>query len=404
MTSPVDTSVKYFNSAMINAPVLSGTAGSLIALLDACLKDGFDTKTLTSLVAASGVMTATFAGTHSALIDSVVLIAGVTGGPAGFAGANGEQKVTGVPGATTRTWATTLPDGVYTGTITMKMAPLGFTKPFSGTNLAAYKSSDPASSGFYLRVDDTGTTSARVVGYESMSDINTGAGPFPTAAQSAGGGYWAKSVNANSTPVVWAVHGDARLFYITIQAGYSSGSNFQIAATRCFGDPTAYKPGGDPYACVLNYSSASGVVSQSIGGVGTGQDNAVSACPRDYHGLGAGTVASIFSFSSAGGGTYSGITDSMGIFPSVVDGGLWLAETYLAVAGVFVPRAKMPGFYRSPQSGVWNTFKMNDRTPGSGLVAGRNLMAVTTGTTTYSTSSGATNTGIAFLDVTGPWR
>jgi hypothetical protein len=33
----------------------------------------------------------------------------------------------------------------------------------------------------------------RASGYESMSDVNTGTGPFPTAAQVAGGGYWEKS-------------------------------------------------------------------------------------------------------------------------------------------------------------------------------------------------------------------
>lgn len=35
-----DTSVKYLHSAMPGAPVLSGTAGSLISVLDACLVNG----------------------------------------------------------------------------------------------------------------------------------------------------------------------------------------------------------------------------------------------------------------------------------------------------------------------------------------------------------------------------
>jgi hypothetical protein len=398
MTSVVDTSVKFFNNTMTGAPALSGTAGSLIALLDAVLVNGFDLKSANGLTVAGGIATLAFTGSHSAQVDSVIVVAGSS-----IAALNGEQKVTAVAPGVVK-FATVAADGVASGAVTFKMAPLGFTKPFSGTSLAAYKSSDPASAGFCLRIDDTATTFARVVGYESMSDINTGVGAFPTAAQMAGGGYWAKSVNANSTPVAWSLHGDGRIFYLTVLAAYSSGSTFQIGTTRCFGDPIAFRPGGDPYSCVLNYSNTSTPTNMVSGGVGTGADATVSACPRDYHALGSATVANIFSFSSAGGATISGITDSMGAFPSVVDGGLWLAETYLAVAGVNTPRAKMPGFYRTPQPGVWNALKMNDRTPGSGLVVGRNLMAVTTSNTTFSQTSTATNTGVAFLDITGPWR
>ena len=175
MTSPVDTSVKYFTSLMSGAPALSGTAGSMIAVLDACLKDGFDQKALTSLTVAGGVATAAYTGAHSAAVDSVVFIAGVTGGPAGWAGLNGEQKITG-KGAASVTFATNLPDGAYTGAATMKMAPLGWLKPFANANLGAYKSNDPASTGMLLRVDDSATTVVRVVGYELMTDINTGVG------------------------------------------------------------------------------------------------------------------------------------------------------------------------------------------------------------------------------------
>lgn len=398
MTSVVDTSVKFFNNSMTGAPVLNGVVGSLVALLDAVLVNGFDLKNATSLTVAGGVATLAFTGSHSAQVDSVVFVANSS-----IAALNGEQKVTAVAPGVVK-FATAAADGVASGAVTFKMAPLGFAKPFSGTNLAAYRSTDSAASGFYLRVDDTGTTSSRVVGYESMSDINTGVGPFPTVAQMSGGGYWAKSYNANSTAVVWAIHGDSRFFYITIQAGSSISATQQVGVTRCFGDPIAFKPGGDPYACVLNYSNTATVGSMMTGGVGAGADAVVSACPRDYPGLGSGTLAAIYAFSSAGGATVSGITNSMSSFPSVVDGGLWLSERYLAVAGQFTPRAKMPGFYHCPQTGVWNTFKMNDRTPGSGIVAGRNLMAVTTGTAAFNGTSDASNTGIAFLDITGPWR
>lgn len=407
MTSPVDTSVKNFNSAMANAPVLSGTAGSLIALLDACLKDGFDTKTLVSLVIASGVATATWSGTHSAQVDSVILVAGVTGGPTGWAGLNGEQKVVTKPGATSVTFATTLPDGAATGTIAMKMAPAGWLKPFTGTNLAAYQSGDVTSTKMLLRIDDTGTTSARVVGYESMSDINTGLGSFPTPAQMSGGGYWAKSQNANASAVQWSLHCDGKVFYLNIQSGTSAASTQQIAAGRMFGDIVPYKPGGDAYACTLNYSSNSAVASMFDSSVGACTTTGKHATPRDYTGVGSAVINSINVFGNANTSMYSGITGTiLGSFPSAIDGGLWVAPKYLALPTSLFPRGLLPGIYHCLQSALYNTFKQGDTTPGSGALAGRTLKAATTcdESTAFTSASASNNTGIVFFDVTGPWR
>jgi hypothetical protein len=406
MTSPVDTSVKYFSSDMPNAPALSGTVGSLISLLDACLKDGFNSLTLTSLVVASGVATATYTGTHAALVDSVVLIAGVTGGPTGWADLNGEQKVVTKPGATSITFATAVPDGTATGTISMKMAPLGFTKPYSGTNLAAYKSGDVASTGCLLRVDDTGTTAARVVGYEAMTDVNTGSGPFPTAAQMSGGGYWTKSQSANSTGVVWSLHGDGRIFYLNVQSASGASAGNQIGVNRYFGDLVPLKPGGDAYACGLNYSTASTLAAQYDGSV-SGSANGSQSFPRDYTGLGSAVLHLIYAFMSVNSSLhYSGATIlGLGSFPSNIDGGLWLSQNYVSAAVPAPPRALFPGLYHSMQSDVWTTFKQGNRAPGGGPLAGKTLIAATgNANVALSNSSTSTNTGIVFFDVTGPWR
>ena len=116
MTSPVDTSVKHFHSDMLNAPVLSGTAGSLISVLDACLVNGFDLKSATGLVVAGGVATLSFSGTHSATVGSVILVAGSS-----ITALNGEQKVTEVASGVVR-FATDEADATASGTITFKMA------------------------------------------------------------------------------------------------------------------------------------------------------------------------------------------------------------------------------------------------------------------------------------------
>src|ERR1700740_2942620 len=121
-----DTSVKYFDSTMIGGPVLSGTVGSIIGILDACLVNGFGQVTLDSLVVSGGVATATRAAGHSHVKDGVAFIAGSS-----IALLNGEQKVTAVT-ATTFQFATTAADGTATGTITSKVAPAGWVKAFTG--------------------------------------------------------------------------------------------------------------------------------------------------------------------------------------------------------------------------------------------------------------------------------
>lgn len=402
MTSVVDTSVKYFSSLMSGAPALSGTVGSLLAVIRACLKDGFDLKTLSSLTVTGGVATAAFTGTHSAQIDSVVLIAGVTGGPAGWAGINGEQKITGKPGAASVTFATNLPDGTYTGTITMKMAPLGFAELLSATNVAAFQSTDPASTKMILRVDDTGTTIARVVGCETMSDINTYAGLFPTAAQIAGGGYWSKSNSANGTAVQWMLIGDSRAFYLHVCPGYASSSTFTHGYTKFFGDAPAQRPGGDAYACALGYSTSSNASAQSDG---QPEYNAATqhAFARAHTGLGESSLHMCLPFTGTLS-ALSGIDGLFGPFPNPINGSLALSKRYFAVATNAPPRAIAPGIYSAPHTLAFDSFKFNNRVPGSDDLAGRNLIVVNATNTNTTSAPASGGVGATFFDITGPWR
>jgi len=148
MASPVDTIVKWARSDMPGAPVLTRAAGSVTALLDALLVDGWGLQAATSVVVASGVATATFAADHAAAMHSVVEVAGATGS---YTDLNGEQKIT-VANSNTLKWATALPDGTATGSITVKMAGGGWERPFTGTNLRAYRSASAQRHGQYLRV------------------------------------------------------------------------------------------------------------------------------------------------------------------------------------------------------------------------------------------------------------
>lgn len=403
MASIVDTSVKPFRSDMANAPAVSGTAGTLVALLDALLVTGFDTKSATSLVIAGGVATLSYsAPTHSAFVDSVILISGITGT---YAALNGEQKVTAL-GANQVKFATNLADGTATGTISFKMAPAGWEIVYTGTNLRAYRSLDPLSTKMLLRVDDTNAQFARVVGYEAMTDINTGTGAFPTAVQMSGGGYWAKSAAANATANKWALVADSRLFLCNIAINSYTAPAAVQGATRGFGDIATRRPQGDAFACVLNYSNTSSVANQYDGQFESGADQR-HAMPRGYSGLGSGVLN--YSMPYTGSTTaWSGSDSWMGTFPSPVDGELKLCKRYFNTVQsgtTGAVRGDLPGLYSVPQSVLADNFKLWDSAPGSGALAGRNLMVFSTATTTMgTTTTGSANAGAAFIDITGPWR
>src|SRR5574337_660979 len=245
-----DTTVVYFHSAMTGAPSLAGQAGTLIAVLDACLVNGFGAGAVDSVVIAGGVATVTRSAGHSFEVGAVAEVSGasVSGGSI-----NGRQKVLTVTASTWTFDATGLANQAATGAISAKLASAQWTKAFSGTNLAAYKSANPASTGCLLRVDDTGSTVGRVVGYESMTDVNTGTGPFPTSTQISGGGSLGKSSTADATARPWMIFADDRAFYICTNWSVAAGSwgTGTAFTTQCFGDINPFKT-PDPYACVLN--------------------------------------------------------------------------------------------------------------------------------------------------------
>lgn len=398
-----DTTVKFFNDNMPGAPVLNGVAGSLVALLDAVLVTGFGLRQATNLVVLNGVATLTLANDakNIALLDSVILIDG-----ASVAALNGEQRVTGAT-ATTLTFATSAAAGTATGTITVKSAPAGWVKLFTGTNKAAYKSASPEAFATVLRVDDTGTLDARVRGYESMTDVDTGTGLFPTAAQAAGsGGYWAKSGAANATGNRWDFFADGRGFYYapSSQSGANAASYGQ--AVYWFGDANPHKSTDVFAACLLSSNSAvASTNSPNYGSIGAGNSNPASYWTRGIAGIGSAVAA--FSLPETGGnGTVSGVDPLLGAFPPP-DGKMrlsrYLAQESAVIGSGCILRGVFPGLNHVPQSGLYAVFQRGDKITPTGALAGRKLYAVQVGTSFSDTQSAASG-GRAFVDITGPWR
>jgi hypothetical protein len=383
---------KSFHSAMPGAPVLSGTAGALLSVLDAVLVTGFGLQSVTSLVVSGGIATATVPATPSAGVDAVILVAG-----ASIAALNGEQRVTAV-GANAVSWATTAPDGAATGAITLKVAAAGWNKAFTGANLAAYKSNSVEGTGFYLRVDDTGTTTARVRGFEAMSDVSTGSGLFPSAAQFADGLWWSKSNAASGAAVQWRIHADDRGFYFFVK-NLGAGGEYQ---GNYFGDVLSLKS-GDPYACVLrgNVSDKS-----SAAGGTFGDDLIFADGAQAYDGLymarAANTLGGAVQVSSAPvmalGVAAAHVAGSVGFaYPLPADNGLMLTPVLLHNAQG--PRGYLPGLRSSPQ--VVNTsFATGDTIAGSGDIVGQKVQAVRLGALITTPSQ----CGCVFINNVSDWR
>lgn len=398
--------VKHFHSGMQGAPTISNVAGQGISLLDACLKDGFGTLTLTSLVIASNVATATIAGGHLYTAHSVLQIAGASVAGGGTVNGQFKIKATGLD-ATHFTFDTVgVSDQSATGVITAKVAPLGWLKPFSGANLACYKSNDAASTGCYLRVDDSGATNMRVRGYESMSAVSTGTGLFPSTGLQASDGYWPKASNAGDR--AWVLFGDERVFYLIINSGLSPVSGWSVG----FGDFISVNT-TDAFACGLIFPVAdanndggapnAGYHLFTISG-GFGPSNGPNLyVPRAYHGAG----ASLLNGQSAAWpstGTYlSGSANAQIPFPNPVDNALHLSEILVTDVGS-VYRGKQAGIYGSVNKIAALNFPFDYRailTDVSAALAGRAVMVVPVGNTYLSA---VTPAGFGFVDITGPWR
>jgi len=364
-----ETTVRYFNGTMAGAPSLANTAGSLISLLDACLVDGFGAVTLDSLAVAANVATATVSAGHNlAMVGEtgpVVRISGAT--PSGL---NGDWRVT-ITSTTTFTFATTgISDQTATGTITAKRAPAGFSKAFSGTNKAAYRSDEVAGTRLYVRIDDSATTSARIRGYEAMTDVDTGTGLFPTDAQISGGLYVYKASAANR---VWALVSDGRIVYFFCDAS----GNGQYVGGFVFGDLASYVP-GDAYGVVIIASgSASGAHSLHLV-----SSTSNSYLARRFDSIGGSLPSARYTHAKS---AYLGSGGDLYPAPTDLALHLWPVEVW---DNTETSRGLLPG--------CWNPVHLYSSSVGINYgiheVNGRTLVPQ------------VTNNYRGVLDVTGPWR
>lgn len=391
MTSILDTSVKHAYSAMAGAPVISGTAGSLITALDAFLVTGWGSKAVDSAAISNGVCRLSFSsGKSAAEMHAVIAVSGAS--PAAL---NGEQRVTGVANGWVE-FKTDLPDGAVTGSISFKMAPLGWEKAFAGTNKAVYRPQDPRGTRPFVRIDDSHPTVARVQMYESMNDVDAGVGVAPAIS---GGYYWAKCSSASGAATYWLLIGDSRGFYLC-NAPYESSSaatqNGYPVNIKYVGDLNASKS-GDAWSAFLSGSVVSTWYDPSGDVFATG-NNAGMMLQRASHGLGSAIVCDKATWGNNG---MSGVAGGMGVFPARADNSLRLgAITIFDGLRDSGPRGELPGAYHCPQTGLTGVIGQDVRfRDGGGDFAGKTLLSVWGGSPNANSGQ-----GVAFFDAKGPWR
>ena len=414
---PYSTSAKYFHSGMSGAPSITGVAGALISVLDACLVNGFGSQTVT-VVVASALATVTLSNVNTNQFDehTVVVLSGAT--PSGL---NGEKRVLTKTSTGFTFDATGIADGTATGTITVKLAPAGWSKAFSGTNLAAYQSANPASTKCVLRVDDTATQNARVVSYDSMTDVNTGIGPCPTVTQMSGGLHWPKANVAAGASRPWVVVADDRTVYIKVHC-HGGAPSQEAGIVYGAGDFTPDRS-ADAFSffvlgAMVDVSTANtaGATPLSFGLAHANIPSVGNEVPiwlqKSYSGIGS-AVAGAKNAETYGRPTFGGTNaDSDSgyhqtatfTYPNPADNSLILSR-YAVFQGdprsndSVSLRGTMRGALFLPQLIGASTFNTLDKMDGQGPLTGRKLMMVKGNTPAASTQDGR----VVAFDITGPW-
>lgn len=124
----------------------------------------------------------------------------------------------------------------------------GWTRSFTGTNKAVYRTGVGDARMYYRILDDgslgLGAKEASLRGYETMSDVDTGTGPFPTVAQQTNGLQVPKSNTADTAVRRWFAAADSRscIFFTEPNAKWIG---------MYFGEITSFKTTTDAYAAIV---------------------------------------------------------------------------------------------------------------------------------------------------------
>ena len=277
----------------------------------------------------------------------------------------------------------------------------GWTRPFLGTNVAVFRAG-AGSSGMYLRVDDTSTATsnraARVVGYENMTDVNTGGGPFPTAAQESGGMNWfTHAVGTVANARSWALIADEAFFILAIQTypENEASSPNTYRELYWFGD-IVHEGAADTYATIIKGRNSVSTATTSQVEPMTSQALSTSAsglyAARSYTGLGGSIPLGMNHDSAKSGSLQWGADSSLLQYPHGPNGALLMSPLWVhepnAVANSANIRGVVPGIW-VPLQGILNN---GDTFDGQGDLTGKSFRAI------------RHNSARAAIETTNTWR
>lgn len=366
----------WFDSAETGAPVLNNAAGALIALLDACLINGFNLRPISQIVVTDEVAVATCADHgYIAAYGKLLLIDG-----ASVAGLNGRVQPTAVTANTFTYDAPGVADGTYTGAMSAKRAPLGWVKAHvdGPTHKAIYARSEPSATTSMLYVGNPGSSHvASVEMCASATDVDT-------RTESGGGAapYWSVGPN-NATAKRWHLVGDGFRFWFLPEA------NVGLAGVLYFfGDPTPLYPGDAGHCLLLTGLSSGTGAGQSLAGLTSAAVQAftiptysgfitVQRLRTGVPGLLTGRVVGAVGWGQSG--------------PS--DAAIPITSDYYLKDSSGEIRARLPGLF-VPQGDKPFT---QDQVHAFGGV-GRRLLSMV-----VRTENNTAGSGQVLLDVTGPW-
>lgn len=240
----------------------------------------------------------------------------------------------------------------------------GWEKAFSGTNKAAYRSSDVTGTRLFLRVDDTTTTYATTLMYESMSDIDTGTGVTPTL-------YYHKS---NSGAVAWRMFVDSQAFYLFGATSTYFWSRLFFGDILSFQSPDAWR------SAIIGHTTTS-YNSSALDALGSASGSYLA---RAYNGLGSATGMSRYSH-----GRSTALGSAGATYPNPTDNALLIALVDCWENSNNIARGAMPGLY-SPLHGYSS---LTDAAVVTDPVNNRDFLLTKTANTTF-----------VAMDITGPWR
>lgn len=285
-------------------------------------------------------------------------------------------------------------------------AAAGWAEAFSDVNKGAFRA--PSGKRHYFRVDDTNpepeanNRECYVRGYEAMTAIDTGTGPFPTTTQAAVGGCVLRnSASADSIARPWIVVADARTCYAFVKSGDYIGYS-----SIGFGEFYALGGANDAY----NSFIAGSITRQGTGTGEVQQPNPANETFPLFSALNVVTaghyvprafmcqdIQAAVTFGKHGDAANSA-TSMIGLleYPNRPDGGLHLAQIWVAEVntGGAMRRGRMRGLWHflHPQGCAIND---GDTFSGTGPLAGKTFLII---------KPTATGAGVFVLETSDTWE